>query len=131
MDTRSWEIGVVELFYPDLAAAKAFYQDVFGLKVDREDDTSVSFVMGELVFILLTMDSAHELVEPLPVAASGTGARACFTIGVPDVDVICTELAERGIKPISGPVDRPWGPRAAYFADPGGYVFEFAARKPD
>jgi len=131
MDKQSWEIGVVELFYPDLAAAKAFYQDVFGLTVDREDDSSVSFVIGELVVILLTMDSARELVSPLPAAAAGAGVRACFTIGVPDVDAVCRELAERGIKPINGPVDRPWGPRAAYFADPGGYVYEFASRKRD
>jgi lactoylglutathione lyase len=129
MDKQGWEIGCVELFYQDLAAAKAFYQDVFGLTVDREDDTSVSFVMGELVVILLTMDAGHELVEPLPAAASDAGARACFTIGVPDVDAVCSELAERGIKPVNGPVDRPWGPRAAYFADPGGYVYEFASRK--
>jgi lactoylglutathione lyase len=131
VDKQNWEVGVVELFYTDLAAAKAFYQDAFGLTVDREDDTSVSFVMGELVIILLTMDSARELVEPLPVAVSGAGARACFTIGVPDVDVVCRELAEHGIKPINGPVDRSWGPRAVYFADPGGYVYEFAARKRD
>jgi catechol 2,3-dioxygenase-like lactoylglutathione lyase family enzyme len=131
MGKQSWEIGCVELFYQDLAAAKAFYQEVFGLTVDREDDTSVSFVMGELVVILLTIDAGHELVEPLPAAASDAGARACFTIGVQDVDAVCSELAERGIKPINGPVDRPWGPRAAYFADPGGYVYEFAERKQD
>jgi lactoylglutathione lyase len=131
MDKQDWEIGVVELFYQDLAAAKAFYQDVFGLTVDREDDTSVSFVMGELVVILLTVDSAHELVEPLPAAAADVGAKACFTIGVPDVDPVCSELAERGIKPINGPVDRPWGPRATYFADPGGYVYEFVEPRQD
>jgi catechol 2,3-dioxygenase-like lactoylglutathione lyase family enzyme len=131
MDKHSWEIGVVELFYPDLAAAKSFYQDFFGLPVDREDDTSVSFVIGELVVILLTTESARDLVEPLSVATSGAGARACFTIGVPDVDTVCRELAEQGFKPINGPVDRSWGPRAAYFADPGGYVFEFVSRKRD
>ena len=131
MDKQSWKIGVVELFYSDLAAAKAFYQDVFGLTVDQEDDTSASFVIGELIVILLTMDSAQELVEPLPVAAAGAGTRACFTIGVPDVDAVCRELAKKGIKPINGPVDRPWGPHAAYFADPGGYVYEFATHKQD
>jgi catechol 2,3-dioxygenase-like lactoylglutathione lyase family enzyme len=131
MDKQSFEIGVIELFYPDLAAAKAFYQDVFGLTVDREDDTSVSFEFGGLLLILLTMDSGQELVEPLPVAAAGTGARACFTIGVPDVEALCRDLAEKGIKPSNGPVDRPWGPHAAYFADPGGYVYEFVASNPD
>ncbi len=34
------EIGVIELFFPDLAEAKEFYTDVLGLEVDREDDTS-------------------------------------------------------------------------------------------
>jgi uncharacterized glyoxalase superfamily protein PhnB len=50
---------------------------------------------------------------------------------VEDVDAVCRELAEQGIKAINGPVDRPWGPRAAYVADPGGYVYEFATRKRD
>jgi lactoylglutathione lyase len=131
MNEQNWEIGVVELFYRDLAAAKAFYQNVFGLEVDREDDTSVSFVLRELVVILLTIDSARELVEPLPVAGPDTGTRACFTIGVPDVDAVCSKLAERGIEPVNGPVQRSWGPRAAYFADPGGYVYEFVARRRD
>src|SRR5215469_283309 len=131
VDKQNWGIGVVELFYPDLAAAKAFYQEVFGLTVDQEDNTSVSFKFGEVLVILLTMDSAQELVEPLPVAAASSGARACFTIHVPDVDAVCRELAEQGITPINGPVDRPWGPRAAYFTDPGGYVYEFAMSTPD
>jgi catechol 2,3-dioxygenase-like lactoylglutathione lyase family enzyme len=131
MGTQNWEIGVVELFYPDLAAAKAFYQDAFGLTVDREDDTSVSFVLGDLLLILLTMDSAAELVEPLPAAGPDGGVRACFTIGVPDVDEVCGDLAARGFEPANGPVVRPWGPRAVYFADPGGYVFEFVERKQD
>src|SRR5262249_24357291 len=112
MDKQSWEVGIVELFYSDLAAAKAFYQDVFGLQVEMEDDTWVSFVMGKLLIILLTMDSAAELVEPLPVASPDAGTRACFTISVPDVDAVCRELAEQGITPVSGPSDRPWGPRA-------------------
>jgi catechol 2,3-dioxygenase-like lactoylglutathione lyase family enzyme len=129
VETHKFQIGVVEMFYPDLAAAKAFYQDVLGLTVDREDSTSVSFVIGELLIILLTMDSAQELVEPVPVAPAGSGARACFTIGVEDVDALCADFAERGIKPVNGPTDRPWGPRAVYYADPGGYVYEFASHR--
>jgi lactoylglutathione lyase len=130
MGAQDWEVGVVELFYEDLAAARAFYHEGFGLPVDREDDTSVSFVIGGLVIILLTMDSGRELVEPLPVAAAA-GSRACFTIGVADLDAHCAELSGRGITPVNGPVKRPWGPRAAYFADPGGYVFEFVQGRPE
>jgi catechol 2,3-dioxygenase-like lactoylglutathione lyase family enzyme len=130
MDQQEWKLGVAELFYDDLAAARAYYRDGLGLPVDREDDTSVSFVIGGLLVILLTMDSARELVEPMPVAPAA-GSRACFTIFVPGLDALCSELAARGITPFSGPVVRPWGPRAAYFADPGGYVFEFVAADED
>jgi catechol 2,3-dioxygenase-like lactoylglutathione lyase family enzyme len=131
VDGLDLEIAVIELFYPDLAEAKAFYQEVLGLPVDMEDDTSVSFRLGALLLILLTPDSAAELVEPLPVAALGSGARSCFTIGVPDLDALCARLAERGATPVNGPVRRPWGPRAAYFADPGGYVYEFVEGEAD
>jgi|HubBroStandDraft_1064217.scaffolds.fasta_scaffold325864_2 catechol-2,3-dioxygenase len=47
MITWDKEIGVIELFFADLPEAKAFYADVLGLEVDQEDDTSVSFVLGE------------------------------------------------------------------------------------
>ena len=128
-DPVSWdkEIGVIELFYDDLAAAKAFYQDVFGLPVDREDDTSVSFVLGDLVLILLCPAAARELIEPVPMAPQDAGARMCATIGVDDVDAVCADLAERGVKIIAGPYERRWGPRSAYFADPGGHIYEIAS----
>jgi catechol 2,3-dioxygenase-like lactoylglutathione lyase family enzyme len=112
--------------YGQLAAAKAFYQHGLGLAVDREDGTSVFVVIGELIIILLPMNAARDLVERLPVAPAAA-SRSCFTIGVPDLDALCSELAERGLTPVNGPVVRPWGPRAGYFADPGGYVFEFVA----
>jgi lactoylglutathione lyase len=124
----SWEkeIGVIELFFEDLAAAKAFYTDVFGLTPDREDETSVSFIMGEMVIILLTMPAGRELVGPARVAGPDAGVRVCFTIVVPDVDAVCAELTERGVRLLSGPELRPWGRRTATFADPGGHVYEIA-----
>jgi lactoylglutathione lyase len=125
----SWDIqiGVIELFYDDLAAAKAFYQDVFGLPVDREDETSVSFVLGDLVLGLLARPAASELIEPVLVASPDAGARMCATIGVDDVDAVCAELAGHGVQIIAGPYNRRWGPRSAYFADPGGHIYEIAS----
>ena len=120
------EIGVVELFYDDLAAAKAFYTGVFGLAVDREDDTSVSFLMGDLVVILLGPDGARELIAPVPVARQDDGARMCFTIMVQDLDAVCDELTAKGVTLLAGPSVRPWGPYAAYVADPGGHIYELA-----
>jgi lactoylglutathione lyase len=50
-----------------------------------------------------------------------------FTIAVPDVDAVVAELEQRGVRPINGPTDQPWGRRTAAFADSAGNVWEFAA----
>jgi len=63
--------------------------------------------------------------SPALLSVVDGNARACFTVHVPDLDALCSEFAGRGISAVNGPVNRPWGPRAAYFADPGGYVYEF------
>jgi lactoylglutathione lyase len=123
------QIDVIELFYPDLAAAKSFYQDVFALPVDRADDTSVSFVLGEHVVILLGTDAATELIAPVPVASPDAGVRMCFTVGVPDVDAACAELASKGVQLLGGPTHRSWGPYVAWFADPGGHVYEIVSAR--
>jgi catechol 2,3-dioxygenase-like lactoylglutathione lyase family enzyme len=125
------QIGVIELFYPDLAAAKSFYQDVFGLPVDRSDDTSASFVLGEHVIILLGPEAAGELIAPVPVASIDAGVRMCFTVGVADVDATCEELTSKGVPILGGPVNRSWGPYVAWFADPGGHVYEIVSAKPE
>jgi uncharacterized glyoxalase superfamily protein PhnB len=45
---------------------------------------------------------------------------------VDDVDAMCAELAERGVKLLNGPMDRPWGVRTASFMDPAGHIWEIA-----
>lgn len=121
------QIGVIELFYPDLTVAKSFYQDVLGLSVDRSDDTSASFVLGEHVIILLGPDAASELIAPVPVASLDAGVRMCFTVGVADVDAACAELTSKGVKILGGPTNRSWGDYVAWFADPGGHVYEMVS----
>jgi catechol 2,3-dioxygenase-like lactoylglutathione lyase family enzyme len=47
-DMRPWPTGIfaITLFVEDLAAAKEFYQKVFGLPVDYADDNSTVFKFG-------------------------------------------------------------------------------------
>jgi len=40
------------------------------------------------------------------------------------------ELAEHGVRLISGPADRDWGMRTITFADPGGYIWQIAQDLP-
>lgn len=123
-------IEVITLFIEDLPAAKAFYQDVFGLKVVYQDDVSAVVKLGTLMINLLQTAEAGELVEPAAVASSGLGSRVLLTIKVDDTNAVCAELKQHGVKLLNGPVDRPWGRRTAAFADPAGHVWEIAQDLP-
>ena len=127
-EMSSWakNIFAITLFVEDLEAAKQFYQGVFSLSVDFEDDNSAVFKFGDTLINLLKITEAPELIEPATVASRDAGSRFVFTISVDDVDVICAELIARGVALLNGPMDRPWGVRTASFIDPGGYIWEIA-----
>ncbi len=124
----SWPSGIsaITLFVEDLAAAKQFYQDVFGLPVHYEDDASAVFDFGNTLINLLKTEEAHSLIAPAPVASPEAGTRLQFTIDVDDVDAMCADLTARGVELLNGPMDRPWGIRTASFRDPGGHIWEIA-----
>ncbi len=127
-DDRSWPggIGAITLFVEDLAPAKRFYQEVFGLPIMFEDDDSAVFDFGNTIINLLKTTAARELIEPAVVASREAGSRLQLTIQVEDVDAMCAELATRGVELLNGPMDRPWGVRTASFSDPGGHIWEIA-----
>ncbi len=119
-------IPAITLFVEDLAAAKRFYNDVFGLPVFYEDDNSAVFKFGETLINLLKSSEADDLVAPAAVASPDAGARFQLTLAVDDVDAMCEELKARGVELLNGPMDRPWGIRTASFRDPGGHIWEIA-----
>jgi lactoylglutathione lyase len=123
-------VGAMTLFVEDLARAKAFYQDVFGLPVTYEDASSAVFTFDNTLINLLQTSAAHELIGPAAVAGPETGSRFQLTIWVDDVDAVCLELQTLGVALINGPMDRPWGQRTATFADPGGHIWEIAQELP-
>jgi len=119
-------LEVITLFVEDVPAAKAFYQDVFGLEVIYEDSDSAVVKLDNLMINLLRVNEAPTLVEPNAVAGSSAGARFLLTIEVADVNATCAELEQHGVRLLNGPVDRPWGRRTAAFSDPAGNVWEVA-----
>ena len=126
MSDTSQKLNAVTLFVADLARTKAFYCDGFGWSIAWEDPHSVGFDAGGCFVNFLIESEAPDLIAPASVAAAGTGQRFMLSIFVPDTDAALTGLAERGIEPISGPIDRPWGMRTACVLDPDGYVWELA-----
>lgn len=127
-EPRAWPTGIsaITLFVEDVAAAKAFYGNAFGLPVVFEDDNSAVFRFGSTLINLLVTSEADELITPAPVGGPGVGARSQFTITVDDIDALCAELTARGVELLNGPIDRPWGIRTAAFSDPAGHIWEIA-----
>ena len=123
-----WPKGIhaITLFVEDLAAAKTFYSEAFGLPVVFETEDSAVFRFGATLVNLLMMSQAPGLVDPAKVAAKDAGVRFQLTIEVADVDAMCAELKKRGVELLNGPMDRPWGIRTASFRDPGGHIWEIA-----
>jgi catechol 2,3-dioxygenase-like lactoylglutathione lyase family enzyme len=124
------EIEVITLFVEDLAATKAFYQDVFGLEVVYADEVSSVVALDNLMINLLAVSESPELVAPAAVAGPSAGARFLLTIKVADADAVCADLRRHGVTLLNGPIDRPWGRRTAAFADPAGNVWEIAQELP-
>lgn len=119
-------IAAITLFVEDLAAAKSFYQEVFGLPVYFEDPDSAVFKFADTLINLLTITAAGELIQPALVGRPELGSQCQFTVAVDDVDAVCEALSARGVTLLNGPIDRPWGVRTASFQDPAGHIWEIA-----
>jgi len=120
------KIEVITLFVEDLAATRAFYENVFGLEVVYSDEASAVVRLENLMINILRAERAGTLVEPQPVAGPESGARLLPTIAVDDANAVCEELKQHGVTILNGPTDRPWGRRTVAFADPAGNVWEVA-----
>jgi len=126
MDATRNGLGALTLFVQDVEAVRSFYLDVLELALVFQDDVSAVFALGDTVINLLEVSAAPDLVAPVPAAAIGGAAQMMLSLWVDDVDSTCVVLAERGVRLLNGPVDRPWGKRTAAFADPAGTVWEVA-----
>lgn len=122
------QIGAMTLFVPDLGEAVKFYADAFGLEARQLEEETAMLRFGEMV-VFLHQASAPAVPPPevRQEAAKGAGQ---FAIIVADVDGVCAEMAERGVRPLTGPADRDWGMRTATFADPAGHIWEIAQELP-
>ncbi len=120
------QVSAVTLFVEDVKRAKEFYTDVFKVPVLHEDDESAAVRFENLVVNLLDAREAAVLVEPGSVAGVDAGSRFQLSVWVDDVDTVCAELEKRGVRLLTGPVDRDWGMRVATFTDPAGHSWEVA-----
>lgn len=119
-------LGAITLFVDDVARSRTWYATAFGRTEIFSDEVSVVFRFGQVVVNLLLRSEADELISPAVVAATGAPSTFQLTVSVDDLDHALRELGTRGVQPINGPIDRPWGQRTACVRDPDGHVWEFA-----
>lgn len=120
-------LSAISLFVEDLAAARSFYVDVFGLAVEYEDDHCTVVQLDNVLINLLKLASAPEIIAPGVVAPRAAGSRFQLSIWVDDLPAVCGHLAQRGVA-FNGPLDRPWGLCTINFVDPAGHSWEVAQK---
>ncbi|HVF93806.1 MAG TPA: VOC family protein [Sphingomonas sp.] len=110
-----------ELLTPDVAASKAFYDDVIGWTISgRSDQPGMDYRM-----IAIDPGSFVGGVMPLSAEMMSGGAKPTwlFYIGVDDVDATVAKVAAAGGSIKMAPFDIPGAGRAAMVADPQGIPF--------
>jgi lactoylglutathione lyase len=117
---------LVVLFTKDLGRARDFYENVMGLAYKHgEDGVDAYFELGPDGFLLISHDTADDLLSPADVDHEpARGARSVIAAPVEDVDAAYEELRAKGVEFIRAPEDRPWGLRCAHLKDPEGNVWE-------
>jgi predicted enzyme related to lactoylglutathione lyase len=114
----------------DLGRSLQFYEQAFGWpRNDRIDYANYVELMppdgGSLGLYEREGFAGTVGAEPSLIPA-GRVAPAYVYVRVDDVDSAVARLEAAGGRPLSPPLDRSWGERAAWFADPDGNVVAVA-----
>ena len=127
MSDSQLSFGPPVLWIEDLVRSKAFYVDVLGLNLAHEDSTSVALTLGGDMILLVTLDSAKEMLNGAAVTTPrGRPSTSEFCLFVDDVDASYERLMALGVDFFIAPTDRYWGRRTAHFRDPDGWIWEIS-----
>ena len=125
-------VSAITLFVEDVLRSKEFYERVFDVSGDVEEDAgTVILEFGNVFLRLLTRSEADkEMLGRVPLADPGSGVSVELAIRVDDTDDAAAELVERGVSIVYGPIDRPWGVRHVAFRDPDGHLWVLSSHIP-
>jgi len=107
----------------DVLRLKAFYETVFGVKVQGDEYHSGCAING----YGFSFDNEAMLREiPAFGYASGQSSdNVIIGFDIDDVDAEYRRLVSLGIKTLNEPVTHPWGARSFQFRDPDGNILNF------
>ncbi|MEQ9335383.1 VOC family protein [Thalassobaculum sp.] len=111
----------------DMAATRAFYDDVMGFPVEHDSPTWVSFRVGATL-LTLRPRGASPGGEDGPATPGSASVQLAFRVPPPAVDACHGELVAKGVPIMRPPTDLPsWRHRTLFFRDPEGNVIEIYA----
>ena len=127
MSGPSASFGPPVLWIEDLERSKAFYVNLLGFNLSHEDSTSVALTLGSDMILLVTLESASEMLQGATVTTpKGLPSTSEFCIFVDDVDAWYERLSALGVEFFISPTDRYWGRRTAHLRDPDGWIWEIS-----
>lgn len=121
-------LSVVTLGARDLSRLRRFYCGLGWAEIPSSDDDWAGFLLGGVLLALYPVDElAAEAATGTPPPTGWSGITlACNVDSRQQVDAAFTAAVAAGATAIADPVDRPWGGRSAYIADPEGNRWEIA-----
>ena len=123
-------IVAVTLGARDIAAQRRFYEAWGWKAVPYSTDEYVAFTLAGTMLAFYVADKLTEEASPGSSAPpSGAWKGVTLAVNVPardDVNPTWQSAVSAGATPVSEPVDRAWGGRSGYLADPEGNRWEIA-----
>jgi catechol 2,3-dioxygenase-like lactoylglutathione lyase family enzyme len=101
---------VANIATKDVAAAKAFYEDILGLDILMDHGW------------IVTYGSAQKMTVQIGIASEGGSGTPVpdLSIEVDDLDAALQRMEKAGVRIEYGPAEEPWGVRRLYVRDPFG-----------
>ncbi len=119
------------LFVDNQERSSLFYQKIFRQASDLNVSGMTEFNLSDHCKLGLMPNNgiARILANQLPHPQDGNGIPRCeLYLYVEDIQLEFENAINSGAKLISPIIERNWGDRACYFADPDGHVIAFAER---
>ncbi|WP_433243697.1 VOC family protein [Actinomadura nitritigenes] len=121
-------LTAVTLGARSMSGLRRFYRDLGWEELPSSDDNWAGFLLGGVLLTLYPADLlAAEAAGGAPAAAGWSGITLiCNVDRREQVDPAFAAAVAVGASSVEEPVDRSWGGRSAYFADPEGNRWEIA-----
>jgi uncharacterized protein len=121
-------LSVVTLGARDVPTLRRFYLGLGWKELPASDDAWTAFLLGGVLLALYPMDElAAEAAPGAPAATGWSGITLACNVDSPQqVDTAFAAAIAAGATTVAEPVDRSWGGRSAYIADPEGNRWEIA-----